>query len=177
METIRNIFFICLLLQIVEYAMPTSTYGKYVKFYGGMVIIVLLLNPLVSFLLDGITIDKMINQFDNDSRMAGIQSDILNNREKTIEKIVKPYEDEIKQHIDDVVGQKGLALYDCTVTFDVDSTSPTFGAIKNIRVVVSSKYNNIGYTPESINIQVNEINKELCDFYNLKSSNINVTIK
>lgn len=177
METIRSIFFICLLLQIVEYAMPSGTYGKYVKFYGGVVIIVLLLNPLVSFLLDGNNIDKMVGRFYNESRMTSIRNDISNNREKTIEKVVKPYADEIRQHVEDVVSQKGLVLYDCQVTFDVDSTSSTFGTIKNIKVIVQSKYDNISYIPESINIQMNEINKQLCDFYNLKNTNINVTIK
>lgn len=177
MEIVRNIFFVCLLLRIIEYAMPNNNYAKYIKFYGGIVIIVLILNPIVSFFLGGINIDKLIGNYTNSSRINNIKNELNSNQEKTIEKIVKPYADEIKQHIKKIVENNNMELANCKVYFCTESSDENYGGIEKIIVSVKNKYPIEQETPEAVKIIINNINKQLCSFYNLEQGNIYVTIK
>lgn len=182
METIRNIFFACLLLQIVEYCMPDSTYRKYIKFYGGLVIIALIVTPVINMLSGTELIERLIGKFENEKTSISLRNDIEASEQKTIEKIVEPYENEIVSHVSGVVDDKGLEMKKCNVTFDVDSTSSTYGSILMIDVSVGRKYTSLSPDldediPSQYKLQIKNIKTELCRFYNLSDANINVSMK
>lgn len=183
MEAIRNVFFACLLLQIVEYCMPNSNYQKYIKFYGGLVIIALLITPFMNWLMDTDWIDGLISRFENEKMAVSLQHDIALSEERTIEKIVEPYEKQIASHVEGVVKDKGLVLVRCSVSFDLDSSSSTYGSITGIEAKVKRKYEAVADinlekdVPAQYKLQINNIKTELSNFYNLEEANINVSMK
>lgn len=177
LDTIKNIFFVFLLIQIIENIMPTDSYAKYIKFYGGLVIIVMLLNPLAGYFIEGFDINRIVNDIGNNIRNEELKHKLESNQVNIYDKIVKPYAAEIAEHVAEVVRAKELEMQACEVVFDLDENSRTFGQIRRLTVEVKSKYEGVAEVPEAMTVQIQQIINNLSGFYNLEAKNIYVNMK
>lgn len=84
LETVKNITVFILLFSIISNLFSKSQYGKYFEFIQGLIIIVLIMAPLLSWLSDGSILDRRleenINAAEEESvrdelKMIGIQRD------------------------------------------------------------------------------------------------------
>lgn len=89
LETVKNITVFILLFSIISNLFSKSQYGKYFEFIQGLIIIVLIMSPLLSWLSDGGKFDRRleenINAVEEESirdelKMIGIQRDQMLDR-------------------------------------------------------------------------------------------------
>ncbi len=119
-ETIKNISVYIILTTLINNLLTDSTYRKYIRFFTGMVLIAIIINPLVEFvtsrdsLFDEMKLNEMI-----------IKSDELNDELKLYEDDVRgiieeKYNDITEDIIESIVQKEGLIMSECILKLDED---------------------------------------------------------
>ncbi len=88
LQTVKNVTVFILLFSIISNLFSKSQYGKYFEFIQGLIIIVLIMAPLLSWLSDGGALDRRLEEnmnaaeeesFREELKMIGAQRDQMLN--------------------------------------------------------------------------------------------------
>lgn len=187
MEVIRNIFFVYLFINIVEYCLPGKNYRRYVKFYGGLLVIVMLVSPLMQWVTQKDWMGEIQERFSHRQELSAYQYEMAGAGSSGMEAVLAPYKEKITEKIREIVESGGLSFEACEIFIETDGTKANFGKITGLGVQARRKY----AAPGQIQIDpvttdgggkqyetaVENIKKEISSFYNLELDNINVNMK
>lgn len=191
-DWIKTIIFYMILMTVVLNVLPSGKYHKYIKFFSGMVLILLVMRPLTGMAnLE----DKMAYYYDLFSfsgEAAELAADIEGMDEKRYQSMIAQYESAIAMDISAMVKEVGLTQIDANVELNQEVESEEFGKVTYLELTVAyekdsgppiyvepisiSKGGEEEETGEPETAQVVQLKEMLKSFYGLESSQIQVRI-
>lgn len=165
---IRNIVCYLCLFNIFLQILPSGSFKKYVRFFGGLLLMVLVIGPLadVTHLTAGFerawNLESLREQAE-DIRLTGEGMEELRS-----EKINEAYQAEMKRQVEEVVRAYGLIPERTELTFSQED-----GSFLTIEKAVLTVSGNEGVYDS----EISEIKKELQEVYHISSEHINISIQ
>lgn len=133
-DLVRNILTYYIILSVLMAMIGKSSYKKYIEMFSGLVMIIIILNPLIKLFgaQDALDMNLQKNQL---YEVAQAESDDIMVAElKQQDAVLKQYKDTIAKQIDTVMKNYDFSATEVEVTIDDDTDSETFGQVKTISV-------------------------------------------
>ncbi|SNX55363.1 stage III sporulation protein AF [Thermoanaerobacterium sp. RBIITD] len=195
MEMIKNwilqIAYISILAVIFEFMVPSSSIKKYVKVVIGLIIMMTIINPILTFLKGGIDINSAVlkNEYGyNDIDINSVSKQAEVERNKLIV-------DEYKRRLNEQIKERILTKVDAAnvqvdAKIDNDINDKYFGKIESLDIKISNVTNekpntkgnvdkvviNINQSNDKKN-NIDDIKNDISTFYNVPLKNITIEEK
>lgn len=133
-DLVRNILTYYIILSVLMAMIGKSSYKKYIEMFSGLVMIIIILNPLIKLFgaQDALDMNLQKNQLYEVTQAES--DDIMVAELKQQDAVLKQYKDTIANQIDTVMKNYDFSATDVEVTIDDDTDSETFGQVKTISV-------------------------------------------
>lgn len=139
---VRNIIMFIVLTTIITNLLGKSSYKKYVNLITGLILLLIVINPLIELLrID----DKLDYFFSTNNLLAATKEKELIFEEIDIGKsasILQEYKDKIAEQVSTILEKENLYPSYTNIVVDEDSSSLTYGEIKSIHIIASYVRNN-----------------------------------
>ena len=137
-EWIRNITYYLIFITVVENLLPNKKYEKYVKFFAGMVLILLVLKPVTGGLrLD----DKLAYSFEAISlkKEAGeLTGKVSKMEESRLKRMISGYEKAVGTDLETMAQTAGFYCKETSAEINSDQSSDRFGHVVKVSLVLTS---------------------------------------
>ena len=137
-EWIRNITYYLIFITVVENLLPNKKYEKYVKFFAGMVLILLVLKPVTGGLrLD----DKLAYSFEAISlkKEAGeLTGKVSKMEESRLKRMISGYEKAVGTDLETMAHTAGYSCKETSAEINSDQSSDRFGHVVKVSLVLTS---------------------------------------
>lgn len=140
MEWVKNLAVCMILFSAILRILPKNHFEKYIRFYTGLLVLILVIRPLLSvFSLD----DSLPNTFLH--YMEQMEDDTLKKQMEEVNKkrndhISDQMEGQVKETIIDQVEtygkSEGFIVSDCQVIFDMEENSETYGQVSSVSLLL-----------------------------------------
>lgn len=187
---IKGIAFYIILVTTVMYVLPNQKYQKYLRFFTGIVMILLVINPILKVLKQDQNLSYTFQLNNYRQELDEFNKDIKEAQGEQKHTLLTQYEEKIAEKISEFVAGQGLFTKKISVILNSDETSENYGSIQSIQIEASrSEVQQDKNRIETEDIQigskkqknpsVEEINlkNEIEDFYNISGDNINISIQ
>ncbi|MDW2797161.1 stage III sporulation protein AF [Clostridium boliviensis] len=137
-QWIRNITYYLIFITVAENLLPNKKYEKYIKFFAGMVLILLVLKPVTGGLrLD----DKLAYSFEAISlkKEAGELTGKVSKMEETrLKRMISGYENAVGTDLETMAETAGFSCIETSAKINSDQSSDRFGHVVNVSLVLTS---------------------------------------
>ncbi len=137
-EWIRNITYYLIFITVAENLLPNKKYEKYVKFFAGMVLILLVLKPVTGGLrLD----DKLAYSFEAISlkKEAGeLTGKVSKMEESRLKRMISGYEKAVGTDLETMAQTAGFSCKETNAEINSDQSSERFGHVVKVSLVLTS---------------------------------------
>lgn len=178
---IGNIFSIYIVLSMVENLVSSEKYVRYIKLFGGIIMVIAVIKPVSAFFLgDNIGLDAGI--FDGYELSDSVYADILNAEKGRNDEIISMYTASVLERADMYAAAGGYELVDGSVELNIDKDDEKYGAVELIRLTLKKEQQDGGsgaYVDENdafYDYNLVTLKNNLANFYNLPQSNIYINI-
>lgn len=178
---IGNIFSIYIVLSMVENLVSSEKYVRYIKLFGGIIMVIAVIKPVSAFFLgDNIELDAGI--FDGYELSDSVYADILNAEKGRNDEIISMYTASVLERADMYAADGGYELVDGSVELNLDEDDEKYGAVELIRLTLKKEQQDGGsgaYVDENdafYDYNLVTLKNNLANFYNLPQSNIYINI-
>ena len=178
---IGNIFSIYIVLSMVENLVSSEKYVRYIKLFGGIIMVIAVIKPVSAFFLgDNIGLDAGI--FDGYELSDSVYADILNAEKGRNDEIISMYTASVLERADMYAAAGGYELVDGSVELNIDEDDEKYGAVELIRLTLKKEQQDGGsgaYVDENhafYDYNLVTLKNNLANFYNLPQSNIYINI-
>lgn len=178
---IGNIFSIYIVLSMVENLVSSEKYVRYIKLFGGIIMVIAVIKPASAFFLgDNIGLDAGI--FDGYELSDSVYADILNAEKGRNDEIISMYTASVLERADMYAAAGGYELVDGSVELNIDEDDEKYGAVELIRLTLKKEQQDGGsgaYVDENdafYDYNLVTLKNNLANFYNLPQSNIYINI-
>jgi stage III sporulation protein AF len=188
----KNIVYYLLIGKILTALVPDGTMKRYIKFFLGIILIIIVVRPILSIsniedsIINSITEKKSTidyeNLIDNTNIYAGVNADIA----------IDIYKEQISNQIIQLLSNEAITIKEIRLEIDENQEEESFGNLISIslrltpsednlieKVSISSIENTNG--SDTIDYEGTLIKKRvkniLINFYNLPSDNINIIVE
>lgn len=138
-EWIRNLTAFFLFLSVMENLLPGQKYGKYIRLFAGMVLILLAVEPFTS----GFDLEEVLARSYEDLVIRGeageLREQLGEAERERLSRVLSQYEDAVGRDVRELAQSLGLTVSDCSVRIEDDESSPEFGTVREISVVLASR--------------------------------------
>lgn len=191
-QWLKSIVVYFLLITVVMQILPNESWHKYLKVFIGMLLMILILQPVTKFFnLDenlANSFEKAVNALSEDD----LKNNLLTGVESVCSGITRDYSEQMREKAEELVKKEGYELYDFSVTEDgvnlIIGTKEKGGIwIEEIVIeaglVQTGKEEEKAETETVQNVSAQErakmdsIKISFADFYNLDYGHINITIQ
>jgi stage III sporulation protein AF len=197
---IRNVVIYMILNAIIMNLLGDKSYKKYVSIVSGMILVLIIVSPLMSYMDLEDTLDYYLQANDYAVETSEFRNDLNRMEEAQSDAIFAEYEEKIRLQVESLLLEEKLVLIGLTLDIDKDPNSTTFGEILRMDITTEIEQNDekeslnqlivdeIDIAPISINGQEEKdrvdppspmeinIKNKLSDFYNIEQVNINISI-
>lgn len=134
--TMRNICAFVLLSTVINNLLGTSSYRKYIRFFTGLIMIVLVMEPLFSiFDIDSKLDKKLISYFENEIMAdAGDKTEIDGINKRVQKTIISLYENNIDKEVKSAAKEGGFLVIDVNADIEDDMSKPEYGTIYSLSI-------------------------------------------
>jgi len=137
-QWVRQIVIVVMFAAFVDFLIPENNFLKYVKVFLGLLVMIVILNPLIPFFQSNVSFDEIPFIYEEliDNKGIIYESDILNktNNELTIAEYKAKIENYFSQKIAEITSYD---IKNVTVKINEDFSSQDFGKINQIEITVS----------------------------------------
>lgn len=174
---VRNLVCFYILLTVVLHLLPKENYQKYVRFFSGILLTILVVSPVLSLIGQEEEICQKISQAEFFQGMDNLRLDTEHLEYRQKELYLKEYERALGMDVSRMAKEKSLVLQQVDVSLSDDyqvesiALTITFGEDEGIFVPKASFADNSQEYPD-----VYELKQELMEFYQLKEEQISIGI-
>lgn len=133
-DLVRNILTYYIILSVLMAMIGKSSYKKYIEMFSGLVMIIIILNPLIKLFGAQDTLDMNLQKNQLYEVTQAESDDVMVAELKQRDAVLKQYKDTIAKQIDTVMKNYDYSATNVEVTIDEEVDSETFGQVKNISV-------------------------------------------
>lgn len=135
---VKNIIYYMIFLAVVNNLLADSKYEKYIRFFAGMVLILLVVSPLTGRLRLDQQISSMFQSISLYNDANDLKSELWEMDDRRYEQIMGKYGEAVEQDIAAMAQADGLTCVSAQVRIDQDRSSSTYGQVISIRMEVTS---------------------------------------
>ena len=131
-EWVRNITYYMIFITVVGNLLADSKYEKYLRFFAGIILILLVLKPLtgslrlderIAYLFESISFQKEADDFKE--KLWGMEDERL-------ERVMSTYEEAVEMDIRGMADTAGFSVRSVKVTIETDRDSPLYGHVTDL---------------------------------------------
>ena len=131
-EWVRNITYYMIFITVVGNLLADSKYEKYLRFFAGMILILLVLKPLtgslrlderIAYLFESISFQKEADDFKE--KLWGME-------DQRLERVMSTYEEAVAMDIRGMADTAGFAVRAVKVTIETDRSNPLYGHVTDL---------------------------------------------
>lgn len=133
---VGNILFFLILMSLVEVLLPSKKYGTYIRFFAGMVLILLVLQPFLG--VTGLD-DRIAGYFETirfQAETRDLSREILGIERQRLDRAVSVYEAEAAKNVEAMAWDAGFEPVSARVTIVGDTEDETYGQVSRVELVV-----------------------------------------
>lgn len=145
---IRNLTGFFLFMSVIDNLLPNKKYGKYVRLFSGMILILLVLQPLTGSLRLEDRIAHYYESFVFRYQAEDLQTEILGIEKQRLSQMIEQYEHAVEQDVAQMAEDMGFAVIKCSVIIDGNEGTEQFGMVTDVSLNVSMEGENVGETME-----------------------------
>lgn len=134
---IRSVACYFLFMSVLEQLLPSRSYVKYIRLFGGMILILLVFHPLVGGLHIENKIARYYEEFSFQEQANDLKQEILGVETKQLSEIIRQYEAAVAQDIKEMAEENGMMVQSCEVKICREQESQAFGQVQKIALRVS----------------------------------------
>ena len=166
-EWIRNLTAFFLFLSGMENLLPGQKYGKYIRLFAGMVLILLAVEPFTS----GLNLDEVLARSYEDLVIRGeageLKEQLGATEQKRLGQILSQYEEAVGRDVRELAQSCGLTVMDCRVRIEGDEDSPEFGTVREIAAVLPA---------QSAQAEKEKLSNRIQEYYGLEEQYVEIKI-
>lgn len=147
---IRNLTGFFLFMSVIDNLLPNKKYGKYVRLFSGMILILLVLQPLTGSLRLEDRIAHYYESFVFRYQADDLQTEILGIEKQRLSQMIEQYEHAVEQDVAQMAEDMGFAVIKCSVSIDGNEGTERFGMVTDVSLNVSVEGENVGETMEEV---------------------------
>lgn len=166
-DAMKNISVFIILTTLINNLLTESTYKKYIRFFTGMVLIAIIINPIIRLVSSGESIFDEIRVNDLIIKSDELKDDLMLCEEDAGSVIEEQYNEITGDIIADIADKEGLVMSECKVSIDTDTESDTCGEIEHIYVKAY-----MSDTPDIDDIQIDNEGKVHNNSLKVRSDNL-----
>lgn len=129
-EWIRNITGYILFMTVLDNLLPGKKYGKYLKLFSGMVLILLMIQPLTGSIRLEDKIARYYEAFVFQYETDDLRQEILGMEDTRMNQIITAYEAAVAEDVRQMAEEEGFGVVSCQVTIESDSEAADFGTVR-----------------------------------------------
>lgn len=145
---IRNLTGFFLFMSVIDNLLPNKKYGKYVRLFSGMILILLVLQPLTGRLRLEDRIAHYYESFVFRYQAEDLQTEILGIEKQRLSQMIEQYEHAVEQDVAQMAEDMGFAVIKCSVIIDGNEGTEQFGMVTDVSLNVSMEGENVEETME-----------------------------
>lgn len=126
---LRSITCYILLMSVLDNLLPGKKYGKYLRLFAGMVLILLVLSPLTSSLRLEDKIAHYYETFLFQDQAKDLERELLGVESKRLSAMIRQYEEAVAQDVALMAEEAGLMAVSCRVQIEENQELDTFGTV------------------------------------------------
>lgn len=166
-EWIRNLTAFFLFLSVMENLLPGQKYGKYIRLFAGMVLILLAVEPFTS----GFNLDEVLARSYEDLVIRGeageLKEQLGATEQKRLGQILSQYEEAVGRDVRELAQSCGLTVMDCRVRIEGDEDSLEFGTVREIAAVLPA---------QSAQAEKEKLSNRIQEYYGLEEQYVEIEI-
>ena len=166
-EWIRNLTAFFLFLSVMENLLPGQKYGKYIRLFAGMVLILLAVEPFTS----GFDLEEVLARSYEDLMVRGeaeeLKEQLGATEQKRLGQILSQYEEAVGRDVRELAQSCGLTVMDCRVRIEGDEDSPEFGTVREIAAVLPA---------QSAQAEKEKLSNRIQEYYGLEEQYVEIEI-
>lgn len=136
---IRNVTGYFIFMSVLDNLLPDHKYAKYIRLFGGMVLILLVFQPLTGSLRleDRIAhfYETLVFRYEADD----LKQELLGVEKQRLSQIIEQYEEAVGEDVRQMAEDMELKVYDCQVEISESEGSDAFGTVTSVRLAVAGK--------------------------------------
>lgn len=136
---IRNLTGFFLFMSVIDNLLPNKKYGKYVRLFSGMVLILLVLQPLTGSLRLEDKIAHYYESFVFRYQADDLQTEILGIEKQRLSQMIEQYEHAVEQDVGQMAVDMGFTVRQCNVSIDANEGTERFGMVTEVKLQLSSE--------------------------------------
>ena len=127
---VKNIIYYMIFLSVVNNLLADSKYGKYIRFFSGMVLILLVVSPFTG----GLHLDEQISSmfksisFQNDT--DDLKQDLWGMEERRLDQVIREYEQAVAADVEPWPGRRDWNAPEPAYRLTVTETAAVMGRLK-----------------------------------------------
>lgn len=134
---LHNITCYILFMSILDNLLPGKKYGKYLKLFAGMVLILLVAQPFTGSLRLEDRIAHYYESFVFRYQADDLKQEILGMEEQRLEQMIAQYEEAVGQDLALMAKDSGLAVMECRAGIERDQEAERFGMVQSVFMKVA----------------------------------------
>lgn len=127
-------------MSILDQLLPSKKYVKYIRLFGGMVLILLVFRPLTSGLKVEDTIMQYYETFVFQNEANDLKEELLGVEKQRLSKVIAAYEASVKENVIRMAEKSGVETMSCEVDICKDQETETFGKIQKVMLQVCADF-------------------------------------
>lgn len=174
---VKNLVCFYLLLTVVQHLLPKKSYQKYVRFFSGMLLTILVVSPVLSLLGNEELLRQKISQTEFFQDMDNIKLDTEHLEMTQKEVYLREYENAVGMDVSRMAEEKQLAVQEVKVRlteeYEVETIEMTVRLNEDNGVFVQKA----SYADNSAEYpSVHELRQTLMEFYRLDENQITILV-
>ncbi len=134
---VKSILFFLILMSLLETLLPSKAYGKYIRFFAGIVLILIAVRPL----LDGLQLEEAIRgsfeRFQFQAEAQELRREILGIEEERLQRVIADYEAEAARQVEAMAREEGFEPAGVRVVIETDEASAAYGNVVRVEMTVA----------------------------------------
>ncbi len=135
-EWIRNITYYLIFITVAMNLLPDKKYEKYLKFFAGMVLILLVLKPITGGLRLDETLAYYFEAISLKKEAGELTGKVSEMEEKRLESMIARYEEAVGVDLKSMAETAGFGCRESAVEIDKNQESSTFGHVIRVSMLL-----------------------------------------
>ena len=137
-EWAGSILSFLILITVIRGILPSKKYEPYLRLFSGLMLILLVLQPVTGGLGLEKQIDRAFDAFSFQMDHEELNTRVLGIEKERQEQILKIYENDVAGHVTAMAGEQGLQAESAQVEINGDPESTDYGKVVSVKVKLQS---------------------------------------
>ena len=131
-EWVRNITYYMIFITVVGNLLADSKYEKYLRFFAGIILILLVLKPLTGSLRLDERIADLFESISFQKEADDFKEKLWGMEDERLERVMSTYEEAVAMDIRGMADTAGFSVRSVKVTIETDRDSPLYGHVTDL---------------------------------------------